>query len=96
MLAFILLGFGKYKSITGKEDMLDSDATVSGYEIQVNYLNVYAGVSIYVGVIMRSNKHAVLWMCNHWGNSTAAFTSVCEAPVILQIWKALHHSISNI
>lgn len=29
-----------------KEDMHDSDVNVSGYEIQVNYLNVYASFLI--------------------------------------------------
>lgn len=82
--------------LENKEDMGDSDVNVSACEIQVNYLNVYTWVSLYVGVIMHSNKHAVLWMRNHWENSTAAFTSVGEAPDLLQIWKALHHSISNI
>lgn len=46
--------------LENKEDMCDSDVNVSGYEIQVSYLDLYTGVSLYVGVIMHSNKHAVL------------------------------------
>lgn len=94
---FYLVLKSKRPLLENKGDVRDSDMNVSGYEIQVNYyLNVYTGVSLYVGVSMHSNKHAVLWMCNHWENSAAAFTSACEAPDLLQIWKALHHSISNI
>lgn len=76
--------------------MYNSDVNVSGCQIQVNYFNAYTGVFLYIGVSMHSNKHEVLWMCNHWENSTAAFTSVHDAPDLLQIWKALHHGVSNI
>lgn len=76
--------------------MYGPDVSVSECDIQVNCLNAYIWIFLYVGVIMHSNKHAILWICNHWENSTAAFTSVCEAPGLLQICKALHHGVSNI
>lgn len=89
--------FKRTKTILeNKADLCGSDENVPGCEIQVNYLNTYTWVFLYLGVIMHSNKHAVLWMCNHWENSTAAFTSLCEAPDVLQIWKALVYQIFRI
>lgn len=81
--------------LENKEDMYDSDVNVSGCEIRVNYLNAYTWVFSYIGVSTHSNKHTVFWICNHWEKSTAAFTSVCEAPDHLQIWKALYHGVSK-
>ena len=87
-LHLIYLVFKSTKTVLeNKEDMYDSAVNVSGCEIQVNYLNAYTWVLLYVGVIMHSNKHAVLWMCNHLENSTAAFTSVCEAPIFCRYGK---------